>query len=176
MKGAFEAKIKEIVKKMEVKEAAKARQEEIEALKEEMDRNFREKEVYFADAVQKKDTERHWELWCKAVEDPYVNALDLEEKEAKKMRGRGEVKVIQRIPLPRGNEDKHVRNKWSYEARRDLKQARRCEQVVYRARCMFEPEDEARLIMSSSPHGLRSRSRLWARTGRRLGVARPRAM
>ena len=42
LKGAFEAKITEMVKKMEAKEAAKTMQEEIEALKEEMDRHFRE--------------------------------------------------------------------------------------------------------------------------------------
>ena len=127
---------------MEATEAARTRKEQIEAMQEEMDNDFREKEACFADAVQRKDSERHWKLWCNAVEDPYVNALGLEEKEAKKMRGRGEVRVIQRTPLPRGNEDKHVRNKWSYEAKRDLKQARRCEQVVYRIKCMFEPGKE----------------------------------
>ena len=88
-----------------------------------------------------------------------MKALELEEKEAKKMRGRGEVKIIQRVPLPRGNEDKYIRNKWSYKARRDLKQARRCEQMVYRVRCMFEPDEE-----QQEGHGVarpRARTNVW---------------
>ena len=87
------------------------------------------------EAVRRKDTEGIWKIWCKAVEEPYIKGWDLEEKDAKKMRGRGEIKMVQRTPLPRGNEDKHIRNEHSYKARGSLKQARRCEQIVYRIRC-----------------------------------------
>ena len=120
---------------MEAKEAAKVRQERIEELKEEMDKNFQNKDEQIKEAVRRKDTEGIWKIWCKAVEEPYIKALDLEEKDAKKMRGRGEIKMVQRTQLPRGNEDKHIRNEHSYKARGSLKQARRCEQIVYRIRC-----------------------------------------
>ena len=72
------------------------------------------------------------------MEEPYIKALELEEKDANKMRGRGEIRIVQKVPLPRGNEDKHIRNEFSYKARRCLKQARRCEQIVYRLKCTAE--------------------------------------
>ena len=76
------------MKEMEAKEAAKQRQEEIEALKEQIDQRFRENRSGLDDAARKKDTEAFWKIWSRAVEEPYIKALELEEKEERKMRGR----------------------------------------------------------------------------------------
>ena len=84
LKKLCEEKIKEIVKEMEAKEAANKRQEEIEALKEKMDQSFRENRRDLDDAARKKDTDAFWKIWSRAVEDPYIKALELEEKEEKR--------------------------------------------------------------------------------------------
>ena len=75
------------------------------------------------------------------MEAAYVDSLGLEGKEARKLKGRGDLKLIQKTPLPRGNEDERVRNEWSYKARRCLKQARRCEQMTYRVQVLLNPEE-----------------------------------
>ena len=60
LKGAFEARITELVKKMETKEAAQKRKDEVEAMKEEMYQHFIRKKEALAEAVREKDTESHW--------------------------------------------------------------------------------------------------------------------
>ena len=50
------------------------------------------------------------------------------------------VNLTQKVPVPRGNEDQRVRNKWSYAARRCLKQARRCEQLTYRLQVLLSTD------------------------------------
>ena len=47
--------------------------------------------------------------------------------------------MVERTPTMRGDEDKRVRNVWSYKARRCLKQARRCEQLAYRIQMLTDP-------------------------------------
>ena len=54
------------------------------------------------------------------------------------MRGRGTVKIVEKEPLPRGNEDRRIRNVWSYKARRCLQQARRAEQLAYRMMMLID--------------------------------------
>ena len=68
---------------MDAKEAAKTRQAKIEDLKKEMDENFQGEKGEIRKAVQRKDSEGLWKIWCTAVEEPYIKALGLEEKEAK---------------------------------------------------------------------------------------------
>ena len=57
LKKLFEEKVKGIVKEMEANEAAKKRQEEIEALKEKIDQSIKESKCDLDDAARKKDTE-----------------------------------------------------------------------------------------------------------------------
>ena len=59
------------------------------------------------------DTDRFWKLWSEAAADAYVEFLELEPVEVGNLKGRGTVKLIEQVPLPRGNEDKRVRNEWS---------------------------------------------------------------
>ena len=86
LKGAFEARIAELVKQMEAKEAAQKRKDGLEAMQEEMGNNFIQTKEALAEALKNKDTESHWRLWCRLVEEPYVKSLGLEEKEAKQMK------------------------------------------------------------------------------------------
>ena len=70
LKGAFEARITEIVKEMEAKEASKRRQEEIEALKEKWMNVSGRKKNNFEEAARNKDTDGFWKLWSRSVEEP----------------------------------------------------------------------------------------------------------
>ena len=82
-------------------------------------------------------------MWSKAVENAYIKYLDVSEEAAKKIRGRGKVTLRKMTPQAeegRKNEEDHIRNKWSREALRCLKQPRRGEQVVYRAGMMMKQE------------------------------------
>ena len=165
---------------MEAKEAAKKRQEEIEALNANMEQRFKENKSSLEEAARKKDTEAFWKIWSRAVEEPYIKVLELEEKEEKKMRGRGGIRLVQKTPLPRGNEDKHVRNEWSYKARRCLKQARRCEQMTYRTKCLdlgkVKPRRPGVVTPRAKASSIRRSSNSKSSRNSRPGVATPQAM
>ena len=75
LKGAFGARIAELVKQMDAKEAAQTRKDEIEAMQEEMGNNFTQRKEALAKALKNKDTESHWALWCRLVEEPYVKSF-----------------------------------------------------------------------------------------------------
>ena len=106
-----------------------------------MDANFLKAKVEMTKAKLTKDTDSLWKLWSEAVGEAYIKFLELTPKEEKKMRGRGSVKIVEKEPLPRGNEDRRIRNVWSYKARRCLQQARRAEQLAYRMMMLID-EDE----------------------------------
>ena len=48
-----------------------------------------ENKIDLDDAARRKDTEAFWKIWSRAVEEPYIKALGLDEKDEQKMRGMG---------------------------------------------------------------------------------------
>ena len=126
---------------MEPKEASEKRKEEVEQLKEKMDQQFVEASSVLERAKAKRDTDLFWKTWSKAVEDAYIKWLELESKEAEKtLRGRGQVTLAKKVPNNERKIDETIRNEWAYKAHRNLKQARRAEQILYRSEAMMGTE------------------------------------
>ena len=145
LKALFEKRIQELTKEMKPKEAREKREEEVLQLQAEMDQNFEEASTTFGKAKVAKDMDLYWKTWSKAVEDAYIKALDLGSKEAEKaLRGRGKVTLIKKEPKKAKKAEETIRNEWAYEAHRNLKQARRAEQILYRSDAMGSTEKEKR--------------------------------
>ena len=117
---------------MEPKEAVKARLEEVRKLKEEMDEAFSKVASLLEEARRCNDTDEFWRLWSVTTEGAYHKAAGLTENEAKKNSGRGIIKLVQKTPEVKSREEDRIRNAWAYAARRNLRQARRCEQLAFR--------------------------------------------
>ena len=70
----------------------------------------------------------------KTIEDTWLEHLKVDKDVAKKLKGRGEVKITKEVP--KGREDKvkegSIKNSLMYKAIDNLKQARRCEQINHR--------------------------------------------
>ena len=132
LKNVLEEKWKAAFKEMPPKEAVAARLDEVKKLKDIMDELFRHAAESLDEACQQMDTDGFWRIWSETTEKAYHRVAELSEKDAKKNSGRGTVKLIQRVPENRAKEDDRIRNKWSYAARRCIRQARRCEQIVFR--------------------------------------------
>ena len=76
---------------------------------------------------------------------PAATPLDLGSKEAEKaLKGRGKVTLVKKEPKKTKKAEETIRNEWAYEAHRNLKQARRAEQILYRSEAMGSTEKEKR--------------------------------
>ena len=97
LKQLFENKMQEAKKDLERREALEKRKEEVARLQEYMDENFRKTKERFEKASKEHDTDKFWKEWGKAVEDAYLKAIALDNKEAeKRLKGRGEVIIASR--------------------------------------------------------------------------------
>ena len=116
------------------------RQGKKEALKEvrkgmqdEMDEAFARKNQSFQEHAKNKDTDQFWWLWSRAVGEAWLEALEIDKEIAEAMKGRGEVKVIKKVPnKAEVKKAEGARGKLMYKATEKLRQARRCEQVISR--------------------------------------------
>ena len=97
-----------------------------------MDALFKDASGSLEEARRNLDTDTFWRIWSMTTEKAYHTAAELSEKDAKKNVGRCTLKLIQRVPETKAKEDDRMRKSWSYAARRCLRQARRCEQIVHR--------------------------------------------
>lgn len=135
IKEAIELKWEEITKDMEKKEAVKRRLEEIEKSRSPWTVSSRTVagnwRMPYLTVISKPSGNYEAHVWKKHIYI-YISALELNKKDVAKTRGRGSLKLVERQTSPRPHEDERIRNKWSYEARRCIKQARRCEQLSYR--------------------------------------------
>ena len=84
----------------------------------------------------------------------YFKYLDLTEEAAKKTRGRGQATLTVKKPKIQDKKKDTTRNRWSIEAQRCFKQARRSEQVAYRAVMMEtgrNPGERSKVVSGYNP-------------------------
>ena len=82
----MEATFEELIKTLDPKDAYAKRQEEVESLKNIMDRKFKEQEAKLAEARTKGNTERFLQMWSFAVGSAYLEHLDFTDDARQKMK------------------------------------------------------------------------------------------
>ena len=88
------------------------------------------------------DTDSYWKTFSKSVGQGIIRYID-EEKESKKIAGRGTIILQEMAPRRRDTVDDAkdvLKNEWSKKALENLKQARRCEQIAYRIKMINKEE------------------------------------
>lgn len=147
LKNNIEDQWREAFKDLGPKEVVVARTADVEKLQANLDELSRQASRQLDAASRMLDTDTFWRIWSETVEKAYHGDAELSVADAKRNAGRGTVKLIQRFPEMKAKEDDRIRNKWSYEARRCLRQARRLEQIMFRVQCK-------RAIVADTPEPL----------------------
>ena len=116
------------------KEFAEAKKEDKAKLHSLMDEGFRKARTKLEELLKKKHLGEYWKMVSKTIEDTWLEHLKLDKDVAKKLKGRGEVKITKEVPKGRDDKVKEgsIKNSLMYKAIDNLKQARRCEQINHR--------------------------------------------
>ena len=85
-------------------------------------------------AISRWDTKRAWRGIAKCIELGFIDALDLDETTAKKLKGHGKPTFAEITPDPLDDEAVEKLTKEGHMAKRATKQARRCQQINDRIR------------------------------------------
>ena len=105
LKKMFEDKIDAMTKDQDAKTKAAITKDQKKKLHEQMDEEFQKAKEELKHDAKKKDTSKFWAAWSKAVESGWIDYLELGKELAKKNRGRGEVKIVQTVPVKKKEQE-----------------------------------------------------------------------
>ena len=116
-----------------------------------MDREFEKVEDKLPELSKKEVLDEYWRAVSRAIEDTWLEHLEVDKEIAKKMGGRGEVKITKVVPnaITKQTKKNTIRNAYMYKVIDNLKQARRCEQISHRIMRGKDAEEEKRKNMRS---------------------------
>ena len=119
------------------KEKQHIRQDELSKLQDCMNKELLDKTEAFKMHSTNKDNDAYWASWSEAVEKGCLKYLGHKGSIKKALAGRGKTMILNKTPgrtrrSKKENEFKHLRSQASRKALESLRQARRCEQYVFR--------------------------------------------
>ena len=99
-----------------------------------MDEEFEKESETLRNLASLKVLDAYWKKYSKTVEKVWIDHMEVDKDTAKKLVGRGEVKISKMKPKikTKVERDKSIRNCEMYKATEYLKQGRRCEQINHR--------------------------------------------
>ena len=127
-----------------------------------MDRIFAQNEETIDWDTAKWNTKAAWRRIAKCIELGFIDALEVDDTTANKLKGHGQPKYDTAVPDPIDDEAVEKLTPEGHKARRATQQARRCQQIADRIKrnhrkptakdLLVEPSRKLKILAENAPH------------------------
>ena len=131
------------------KKPAEVCKEARKRLQEGMDEEINRGKSYLQQFAEEGDIDAYWKRWSKLVEFAWLKFLGQDKCWDRRLKGRGQVNLIEKMPSKPGDRSKPVGNFRCEDMTKALnyqKQARRCEQLAFRIGLIAKGQDSAEKV------------------------------